>query len=238
MKNWMAAIAACLAIGGGTALAQAASGTPAAGHRMDRSAGAGNSDGALHHRFNDAGKWAKVFDDPARDKWQKPKEVVDALGLKPGSIVADIGAGTGYFAARIARRVPEGKVFAADIEPDMVRYLAGRAGRKHLDNLVPVQAGTDAASLPEPADVILVVDTYHHIGNRTQYFSKLKASLRPGGRLVIIDFKPDAPGGPHPRHRIPPEKAVEELGAAGYTLAETHNMLPRQYFLVFRIRGS
>ncbi len=238
MKNWMAAIAACLAIGGGTALAQEASGTPAGQHRMDRSAGTGNSDGAVHHRFNDAEKWAGIFDNPARDAWQKPEAVVDALGLKPGLIVADIGAGTGYFAARIARRVPEGKVFAADVEPDMVRYLAGRAAREHLNNLVPVQAGMDAANLPEPVDVILLVDTYHHIGNRTQYFTKLKASLRPGGRLVIIDFKPDAPGGPHPKHRIAPERAKEELGAAGYTLAETHNILPRQYFLVFRIRGS
>lgn len=238
MKNWIAAIAVCLAFGGGTALAQTASGTPAGQHRMDGSAGAGNSGGIIHRRFNDAEKWAGIFDNPKRDKWQRPKAVVDALNLKPGSIVADIGAGTGYFAARIARHVPEGKVLAADIEPDMVRYLAGRAARERLSNLVPVQAGTDAANLPEPADVILLVDTYHHIGNRTQYFAKLKASLRPGGRLAVIDFKPDAPGAPHPKHLIPPEKVRKELSAAGYTLAETHGILPKQYFLVFKIQGS
>ena len=82
------------------------------------------------------------------------------------------------------------------------------------------------------------MDTYHHIGNRTQYFAKLQASLRPGGRLVIIDFKANSPNGPPPQHRIPAEKVAEELGAAGYTLSETHPILPRQYFLVFQKRGS
>jgi predicted methyltransferase len=87
-------------------------------------------------------------------------------------------------------------------------------------------------------DVVLIVDTYHHIGNRTQYFAKLQASLRPGGRLVIIDFKADSPNGPPPQHRIAPEKAAEELAAAGYGLVETQTILPRQYFLVFQKRGS
>ena len=103
------------------------------------------------------------------------------------------GAGTGYFSVKIAKRVPEGKVFAADVEPDMVRYLGQRAGREHVSNLVPVQARGDAANLPEPVDLVLVVDTYHHIGRRIAYFSKLKSSLRPGARLAIIDFKADSP---------------------------------------------
>ena len=183
-------------------------------------------------------KWAKEFDNPERDAWQKPEEAVEALKLTPAMTVADIGAGTGYFAARIAKRVPEGKVFAADIEQDMVRYLGQRAEREHLANLVAVQAAADGTNLPEPVDLILVVDTYHHIGNRTQYFAKLQASLRPGGRLVIIDFKADSPNGPPPQHRIPPEKVAEELAAAGYGLVETQTILPRQYFLVFQKRGS
>jgi SAM-dependent methyltransferase len=120
------------------------------------------------------------------------------------SLVADIGAGTGYFSVRIAKRIPEGKIFAADIEPDMVRYLGERARREHLNNLLPVQASSDAANLPEPVDVALVVDTFHHIGNRTQYFAKLKSSLRPAGRLVIVDFKADSPNGPPVRHRVSP----------------------------------
>jgi ubiquinone/menaquinone biosynthesis C-methylase UbiE len=198
----------------------------------------GHSDGAFHRRFDDAEKWAKEFDNPERDAWQKPEEVVDALKLAPGSVVADIGAGTGYFSVRIAKRIPGGKVFAADVEPDMVRYLGERAQREHLANLIPVQAAADAANLPEPADLIIIADTYHHIGNRTDYFAKLRSSLRPDGRLAIVDSKADSPNGPPVEHRISPERVTEELQAAGYALAETHEFLPRQYFLVFRKQGS
>lgn len=110
------------------------------GHYTD-----GASDGAFHRSFEDAKKWAKEFDDPARDAWQKPEEILDALHLKRISLVADIGAGTGYFSVRIARRIPEGKVFAADVEADMVRYLGERAQHDHLINLVPVLANADAS---------------------------------------------------------------------------------------------
>jgi cyclopropane fatty-acyl-phospholipid synthase-like methyltransferase len=198
------------------------------GHQMN-----GQPDEAFHHRFEDAEKWAKEFDNPERDAWQKPEEILDALRLQRTSLVADIGAGTGYFSVRIARRIPEGKIFAADIEPDMVRYLAERARHEHLTNLVPVQASADAANLPEPVDVALVVDTYHHIGNRTQYFAKLKSSLRPAGRLVIVDFKADSPIGPPAQHRISPDRVTQELKAAGYALVDTLQSLPRQYCLIF-----
>jgi SAM-dependent methyltransferase len=194
--------------------------------------GAASTEG-FHRRFNDAEKWAKEFDNPERDAWQKPEEVLDALHLQPASLVADIGAGTGYFSARIAKRVPAGKVFAADIEPDMVRYLGLRAEREHLPNLTPVRARADAANLPEPVDLVLVVDTYHHIDDRTRYFAALKSSLRPHGRLVIIDFRPESPTGPPAQHRIPPERVTQELGAAGYVLTDKFDFLPRQYGLIF-----
>ncbi len=198
----------------------------------------GPSDGAFHHRFEDAEKWAKEFDNPERDAWQKPEEILDSLHLHRTSLVADIGAGTGYFSVRIARRIPEGKIFAADIELDMVHYVGERARREHLTNLVPVQASTEAANLPEPVDVAIVVDTYHHIDNRTQYFGKLKSSLRPAGRLVIIDFKADSPNGPPVRHRISPERVVQELKAAGYALVDRLQFLPRQYCLIFDTGNS
>jgi len=196
------------------------------------------SDGGFHHRFDDADKWAKEFDNPERDAWQKPEEILDALHLERTASVADIGAGTGYFSVRIAKRIPEGKIFAADIEPDMVRYLGERARREHLSNVTPLQASADSANLPETVDVVLVVDTYHHIGNRTQYFPKLKSSLRPKGRLAIVDFKADSPSGPPAQHRVSPEKVTEELNAVGYSLVETHQFLPRQYFLVFQKRDQ
>jgi predicted methyltransferase len=107
-----------------------------------------------------------------------------------------------------------------------------------LANLTPVQARTDATNLPEPVELILVVDTYHHIDDRTRYFAALQSSLRPGGRLVIIDFKADSPNGPPTHHRISPKRVGEELTAAGYMLAETIDFLPRQYGLIFKKRDS
>ena len=156
------------------------------------------------------------------------------LHLKHTSSVADIGAGTGYFSVRIAKRIPEGKIFAADVEPDMVRYLGERVQREHLANVVPVQASADAPNLPEAVDVVLIVNTYHHIGNRTQYFAKLKSSLRAAGRVAIVDFKADSPNGPPAQYRISPAQAERELAAAGFTLVETKDFLPRQYLLVLR----
>ena len=189
-----------------------------------------------HHSFGNAETWAREFDDPARDVWQKPDEILDALQLASAAIVADIGAGTGYFSVRIAKRVPDGKVFAVDIEPDMLRYLGERAHREHLHVLRPVQASADSPNLPEPVDVALVVGTYHHIDDRVGYFSRLKSSLRPGGRLAVVDFKTDAPDGPPAERRIPPERVIVELEQAGYALVGRNEFLPRQYFLVFQAR--
>ena len=107
-----------------------------------------------------------------------------------------------------------------------------------MANLTPVQARTDATDLPEPVDLILVVDTYHHIDDRIRYFAALQSSLRPGGRLVIIDFKADSPNGPPAQHRISPERVGEELAAAGYMLIEKFEFLPRQYGLIFKKRDS
>jgi len=189
------------------------------------------------HSFGGAETWAKEFDDPARDVWQKPDEVLDALKLAPTTRVADLGAGTGYFSVRIAKRIPEGKLFAADIEPDMLRYLQESAHREHLHVLVPILASAESPNLPEPVDVLLLVDTFHHIDDRVAYFTRLRRSLRSNGRLAIIDFKVDAPEGPPPEHRILPEKATAELNAAGYSLVATHQFLPRQYFLVFQAKA-
>jgi ubiquinone/menaquinone biosynthesis C-methylase UbiE len=191
----------------------------------------------MEHHF-DPKESAKSFDDPARDTWQLPDRVIAALNLKPGQIVADIGAGTGYFSVRLAKSKVAPKVYASDIEPSMVSYLRERAAKESLNNMIAVQAAADQPNLPEPVDLVLIVDTYHHIGDREAYFRKLAKSLKPGGRVAIIDFKPDSPDGPPKEFRFPLEKFKSEMGKAGYKLAVQHDFLPRQQFLIFEFAGS
>ena len=150
-----------------------------------------------------------------------------------GAAVADIGAGTGYFAVRLANMVPGGRVYGVDVEPDMVKYLAERAKREQRANLVAIAGAPDDPRLPEKVDLALLVDVFHHIDERSRYFRKLRASLKPGGRVAIIDFKPDSPEGPPPAARIAAARVIAELQAAGYALTQEHRFLPYQYFLVF-----
>jgi len=186
------------------------------------------------HSFSGAEQWAHVFDDPKRDAWQKPHEVIQALALKPDAVVADIGSGTGYFSVRFANMTPKGRVYGVDTEPDMVKYLAERAKRDGLKNITAIAGAPDDPRLPEKADLIVLVDVYHHIGDRERYFRKLRESLKPGGRVAVIDFRMDSPEGPPKNARIQPERVKEEMRRAGYALAQEHAFLPRQYFLVFR----
>lgn len=188
-----------------------------------------------HHRFEDAEAWAELFDDPSRDEWQKPDAVIAFLDLQPDMVVADLGAGTGYFAVKIAPVVPEGKVLANDVEPDMVRYLGERAQKNDLSNIVPVQGSASGPELPEPADVAFLCDVYHHIADRPAYFAKVRAQLKEGGRLVIVDFKKDAgedAPGPPPKMRIAATNLIAELEDAGWTHARTDlDTLPHQYIV-------
>ncbi len=194
--------------------------------------------GAAEHRFTDAQRWARIFDDPARDEWQKPEAVIKALALPPDAVVADIGAGTGYFSARLARALPGGRVIAVDIEPDMVRHLDERARREKLANLTTTLGTAASPQLPAAVDLVLLVDTYHHIGSREQYFRALRATLKPGGRLAIVDFKLDSPVGPPRSGRLAPEQVSQELVQAGYALAQSFDFLPYQYLLVFRVASQ
>lgn len=186
------------------------------------------------HSFGDAEKWSQVFDDPKRDAWQKPHEVIQALALKPDAVVADIGSGTGYFAAHLANMLPNGRILGIDTEPDMVKYLAERAKREGLSNLSVLKGAPDDPRLPEKIDLVLLVDVYHHIEERERYFRKLLGSLNPGGQIAVIDFRMNAPEGPPKSARIAPDRVKAELKSAGYVLAREHEFLPNQYFLVFQ----
>ena len=187
----------------------------------------------MMHRFEHADAWAKVFDDPARDTWQHPDEVVAALGLLPNMTVADVGAGTGYFTVRLARAVPGGHVIATDIEPDMVRYLDDRAHREKLGNVRAVLATVDDPRLePNSVDRILVVDVWHHVADRGAYAKGLATALRTGGQIAIVDFTQEATHGPPREHRLRSEVIITDLQGAGLeaSLAPTH--LPDQFIVI------
>jgi ubiquinone/menaquinone biosynthesis C-methylase UbiE len=188
----------------------------------------------MQHRFDDPERYAKSFDDPARDAWQMPSRVIEALALSPGASVADIGAGTGYFSVRLARAIPAGTVYAVDVEPSMLDYIRKRALGDGLKNVVTLQASGTSPNLPKPVDLVIVVDTYHHLPNRPMYFRELQKSLAPGGRVAIIDFHKDSPEGPPPEFRFEADQISEEMKQAGYRLDAKHDFLPRQHFLVFR----
>jgi ubiquinone/menaquinone biosynthesis C-methylase UbiE len=188
----------------------------------------------MPHRFEGAEQWAHQFDAPERDDWQKPDEVVAALALPPGAKVADIGAGTGYFAVRLARAVPQGRVYGVDIEPDMVRYLRERAAREGLPHLEAVLGRPEDPLLPEPVDLALIVNTWHHIEQRPVWLERLKSQLNPGGRIAIVDFRPESRRGPPPQHKLSAGQVSAELQAAGFRLVAEHDFLPEQYFLVFQ----
>jgi SAM-dependent methyltransferase len=185
------------------------------------------------HSFGGAEQWAQEFDDPKRDAWQKPHEVIQALALKPDAVIADIGSGTGYFSVRLAHMVPKGRVYGVDIEPDMVKYLAERAKREGLKNLIAVTGAPGDPLLPEKVDLILMVDTYHHIEDRDRYFRTLHDSLKPGGRIAIIDFRMDSPDGPPKSARSTSDGIKAELNRVDCTLVQEHAFLPNQYFLIF-----
>ncbi len=191
-----------------------------------------------HHAFDEPERWAESFEDPARDAWQKPELVLEALDLRADHVVADIGSATGYFPVRIAPKLPDGRVWAVDIEPSMVRYLNARARREGLDNLTSILGTPQDPLLPQPVDRVLMVNTYHHVSDRTSYFEAVAEYLAPSARVVVVDFEMgERPVGPPDSMKIPPEQVQRELAAAGYRLDEaTRGRLPHQYVLVFRLR--
>jgi ubiquinone/menaquinone biosynthesis C-methylase UbiE len=192
----------------------------------------------MHRRHRDPSAYRAALEDPARDEYQRPDEVVRALALREGEVVADIGSGTGYFTVRFAREVGEsGRVYAVDVSPDMIRHLNHRLRDEGIRNVFTVLADPDDPLLPRGSvDRFIVVNTWHHIGDQAGYLEKMKRMLRPGGQVVHIDFrKSDTPVGPPIGEKIARDDLVAQMEAAGFHLAAEHDMLPYQYFLVFHL---
>ncbi|MGH8906543.1 MAG: class I SAM-dependent methyltransferase [Egibacteraceae bacterium] len=181
-------------------------------------------------------RWA--YSGFSRDRWQQPDRVIAALRLRPGDRVADLGAGAGYFTLRLARAVgPSGVVYAVDTDEDLPRVLAAKASRRGLDNVVTVEAGPEDPCLPEAVDLVLLVNTYHHIPDPARYFTALARSLRPAGRLAVIEALPIR------LHRLfghatQPDRIHSTLAEAGYTRVGDHDFLPRQSFQLFGLQAD
>lgn len=190
----------------------------------------------MHRLHADSKAYIAVLDDPARDAYQKPHEVLEALALKEGERIADIGAGSGYFALRFARHVgPAGRVLAVDISPDMVLHLNERLRDAAVDNVRTVLARPEDPLLADGSvDRIFICDTWHHIPGHPAYLERLRKALRPGGQVVIIDFqKKESPVGAPMEMRVAREDVLKEFQQAGFRLAKEETFLPYQYFLVF-----
>ncbi|MGC4052561.1 MAG: class I SAM-dependent methyltransferase [Paludibaculum sp.] len=189
----------------------------------------------VHHQQHppqSSAEYARVLEDPSRDAWQKPHEVIMALELKSTETIADIGAGSGYFSRRFANHA--GKVYAVDIDKDLLALAAKDAPA----NLSTILAEPNDPKLPAGGvDTIFLCDVLHHISGRPAYYGKLRAALKPGGRIVIVDFyKKDLPVGPPPAMKLSDDEVKKELAAAGFRLVKSHEFLPHQYFLVFQAR--
>jgi arsenite methyltransferase len=195
--------------------------------------------GAHHRRPEDIKSYLEHLDRPERNKEQKPAEVIEALGLKAGMSVADIGAGSGYFTRRFVEAVTEtGTVYAVDIEPEMLTYTKDSIEHLHIPSTVVfILASPDDPKLPAASvDLIFLCNTYHHLEDRPTYFSRVRTALKPGGRVAVIDFYHDERSGnvgfPR-RHLVPRDTVIAEMGQAGYRLLKEHTFLDRQYFLEF-----
>ena len=154
---------------------------------------------AMHALHDDPKAYIAALEDPNRENYQKPNDVLDALALKPGEVVADIGAGSGYFTVRFSNALKEsGKVYAVDVSQDMIDYMNRRFQETNARNVTTVMAAADDPRLPDASvDRIFICDTWHHIENRSQYITRLKRALRAGGQIIMIDFqKRDLPVGP------------------------------------------
>ncbi len=198
------------------------------------SSAAASGDPVKHHFDAPAEEYAKKFDDPKRDAWQKPAEIIELMGVSPGMILVDIGAGTGYFLPHLSRATGErGRVLAIDVEKGLTEYMDARARREKLANVtVRLVPRDDPQLVPGSVDRVLIVDTWHHIGERDAYTKKLAAGLAPGGRVVIVEVTKESPHGPAKKHRLEPAQVVRELEAAGLRAEIAKESLPRQYVVL------
>ena len=192
-----------------------------------------------HTKHLDPKSYIALLEDPKREAYQKPHEVLMALALKQGEVVADVGAGSGYFSFRFAQHVgDQGRVYAVDVSPDMILHMNRRIREAGVKNVITVLAPPDDPLLADASvDRIFICDTWHHIDRQAEYLALLRKVLKPRGQLVMIDFqKRELPVGPPMEMKVAQEDLVRQLEGAGFQLVKEHTFLPYQYFLIFEVK--
>jgi arsenite methyltransferase len=174
------------------------------------------------------------MNDPARDAWQKPKQVVERLDIQPGARVADLGAGGGYFTWYLAAAVgPQGKVYAVEIDDTALAIIEKEMKSRGVTNVVPIRAEPGDAKLPEPVDLVFSCDTYHHMQDRVAYFQSLARYLKPDGKVAILDFHAEGFFSGLLGHGTTKQEVRREMESAGYRLAAEYDFIDRQHFQIF-----
>lgn len=184
---------------------------------------------------------ADWLDRAERDQEEDPDHAVDVLKLQKGAIVADIGAGSGYITEKLSKKVgPMGRVYATDIQPGMIDLLNRRIAKRKLANVTPILSAQDDPRLPvEAIDLVIMVDVYHELAQPQLMLRHVKASLKPGGRLVLVEYRKEDPNIPiRPEHKMSVAEAKLEVEAEGFTLTQTNEDLPRQHVLIFTLRNQ
>lgn len=178
---------------------------------------------------------AEWLERPERIEEERPDQVIEQMKLKPADVVADVGAGTGYFSFRIAPRVPQGKVFAVDLQPQMLAIIEKRKKQLKAENVVALRSMETDAKLPENSvDVALMVDVYHEFSFPREMMLSLVKALKPGGRVVQIEYRGEDPGVPiKPLHKMTVAQCRKEMAVVGLVWKETKDFLPQQHFIVY-----
>jgi len=170
-----------------------------------------------------------------REREEAPSRAIDALNLAPDAVIADIGAGSGYYSFRISPKVPKGKVVAVDIQPEMLDFLRKRSAELSVTNVEPHLGAVDDLKLPVAAlDAALMVDAYHEFSHPREMLASLHRSLKPGGRIFLLEFRGEDPKVPiKPLHKMTEAQARKELETAGFRFVSNVRPLPWQHFMVF-----
>jgi arsenite methyltransferase len=204
------------------------------GHHTEKGEGHGHHGGGHKHHERSAAEWIAILDDPARLEWQKPDGIVEALALKGGELVVDVGAASGSFTTRLARAVPKGRVIATDIDPELITHLGALAKKEGLANVFPTLVGETESGVPKDTDLVFMANVLHHLPDPAKWLIDVVSTLRPGARVALVEFtKGDHPVGPPDSEKYSRDQLSGMFDGAGLRVVADHEgMLPYHHVII------